>query len=172
MEWTWVVTITIPVLTFIGGLWWNRVDGDRRERRAAQAAALAAFERLQRETHLELQDALVKTFEAAARAAAARQAEAAVHAPVQYDAAARAAAADKVRATMDEFHAAAHRAAVLESRIDDSGIRELAMAAIDSSDALARASAPKIQRANDSATNALEEAILELGLLVGQRPRA
>jgi hypothetical protein len=67
MEWTWVVTTTIPVLTFIAGLWWNRVDGDRREQRAARAAAAAAFEQLQRGTHLELQDVLAAGFQAAGR---------------------------------------------------------------------------------------------------------
>jgi hypothetical protein len=41
MEWTWLVTTTIPVLTFIGGLWWNRVDGDRRE--AAGDEYVAAY---------------------------------------------------------------------------------------------------------------------------------
>jgi hypothetical protein len=58
VEWTWVVTTTIPVVTFIGGLWWNRVDGDRRERRARRVA----FEQFQRATHLELQDHLGKLY--------------------------------------------------------------------------------------------------------------
>jgi hypothetical protein len=64
----WVATTTIPVLTFIAGLWWNRHDGDRREHRAARAAASAAFEHLQREAHLELQDQLGKMYLAAMRA--------------------------------------------------------------------------------------------------------
>jgi hypothetical protein len=58
VEWQWVVTTTVPALTFIGGLWWNRVDGDRRETRARHAAETAAFEQLQRDTHLKLQDSL------------------------------------------------------------------------------------------------------------------
>ena len=61
-SWQWVITTTLPVLTFIARLWWSRYDGDRRERRAAQAAASAAFEQLQRATYLEVQDALTKTF--------------------------------------------------------------------------------------------------------------
>jgi hypothetical protein len=67
-----VVGTTLPVLTFIGGLWWNRADGDRREQRVAQAARSAAFEQLQRDTHLELQDSLLESFRAASRPAGAR----------------------------------------------------------------------------------------------------
>jgi hypothetical protein len=47
MEWTWVVTTTLPVLIFMAGLWWNRRDADRREDRA--------FHRV---TIVELQDAM------------------------------------------------------------------------------------------------------------------
>jgi hypothetical protein len=115
---------------------------------------------LQRETHLELQDSLVMTYEAAARAAAARQADVATRADAV------------VEVAMGEFHAAAHRAAVLESRIEDSNIRTLATDAIASDHALARASGPKIQEAPQSAGEALEEAILELGFLIAQRPSA
>jgi hypothetical protein len=158
MEWEWAVTTTIPVLTFIAGLWWSRYDGDRRERRARHAAAVAAFEQLQRETHLEVQDTLTKTFHGAARAAAARQAH-----PSE---------ALQTRAALDEFHIAAQRAVVLESRLADSGIRELVGAAIESSNALAHASGTKLQEATDRAASALEEAILELGTLIGQPPRA
>jgi hypothetical protein len=71
MEWTWVVTTTIPVLTFIAGLWWSRYDGDRRERRASRAAASAVFEQLQRDAHLELQALLGRLYMAARAAEAA-----------------------------------------------------------------------------------------------------
>jgi hypothetical protein len=134
---------------------WGRYDGDRRERRASRAAAVAAFEQLQRETHFELQDTLVKTFQSAARSAAARKTH-----------------PSETRAALDEYHANAHRAAVLESRVADSDIRTLVAAAIESSNSLAHASAAKIQEANDTAADALEEAILELGTLISKPPSA
>jgi hypothetical protein len=47
MAWQWAITTTLPVLTFMVGLWWNRRDADRREDRA-----------FHRDTILELQDTL------------------------------------------------------------------------------------------------------------------
>jgi hypothetical protein len=47
MEWQWATTTTLPVVTFMVGLWWNRRDADRREDRA-----------FHRDTILELQDTL------------------------------------------------------------------------------------------------------------------
>lgn len=145
-----MASMTIPVLTLIGGFWLGMVDGDRRERRARDAARVAADEQLQRATHLELQDALVMTFQAAARAAVAHQ----------------------TRDALNQYHAAAHHALVLESRVADSDIRTLVGAAIESSNSLARASKEEIQEANETAAGALEEAILELGALISRPPTA
>jgi hypothetical protein len=154
MDWEPIVA----VLIFVAGLAWNRHDGDRRERRARLAEALAVFEQLQRETHLELRDTLAKTVQAAARAAETRRT--------------RASEAHQTRAALDESHAAAHRAAVLESRVANSDIRMLVVAAIESSKSLAHATGAKIQEATDTAEDAMDEAILELGGLISRPPTA
>jgi hypothetical protein len=127
MEWTWVVTTTVPVLTFIVGLWWNRVDGDRRERRAAHATATAAFEQLQRATHLEVQDVLAAAFQAAGRF---RRNEA---------------------ETARDFGTALNRANVLASRIATSEVREMVSAALIADQALATASKDGFWEAQEQA---------------------
>jgi hypothetical protein len=58
----------------------------------------------------------------------------------------------------------------VESRLEDSGIRELAYDAIESTNALAHASGTQIQEATETTAERLEEAILELGALIGNGP--
>jgi hypothetical protein len=153
MEWTWLVTSTIPVLTFIGGLWWNRVDGDRWERRAAQAAAAAAFDQLQRETHLTLQDSLAATYNAASKAAAART-------------------SDSVsQADIDAYRTVTNHAVVLQSRLADTEVQAQARAAIQAAQALVSATPETgIDHAPAEAADVLETAINALGLLVSRPP--
>ena len=148
MEWTWVVTTTIPVLTFIAGLWWNRVDGDRREQRAARAAAAAAFERLQRETHLEVQDVLAAALQAAGRF---RSNEA---------------------GTDTDFGTALNRANILASRIANSEVRETVSTALVADQTLATASEDGFWEAHGQANDATFAAVDALGKLVRQPPSA
>ncbi|MGH9251835.1 MAG: hypothetical protein ACRD0W_20300 [Acidimicrobiales bacterium] len=169
MEWTWVVTTTLPVLTFIGGLWWSRYDGDRREHRAARAAALAAFEQLQRATHLELQDVLVEMYNAASQVAAARTAlpmpsflTGTGDNPVAIE-----------RQGLKAFDAGSHRALILQSRLADSEIRALVQIATRSARVLCRATTEAEEReAEDVAGEALSKALSRLGALVREPPSA
>jgi hypothetical protein len=148
MEWTWVATTTIPVLTFIGGLWWNRVDGDRRERRAAQAAAAAAFEQLQRDTHLEVQDVLAAALQAAGRFR------------------------DNEAGTDRDFGTALNRANILASRIANPEVRETISTALIADQTLATASEDTFWEAHGQANNATFAAVDALGKLVRQPPSA
>jgi hypothetical protein len=152
MEWTWLVATTIPVLTFIGGLWWNRVDGDRRETRARQAAATEAFEQLQRDTHLKLQDSLAATYNAASKAAAART------------------SGPDSQADVDAYRTATNHAAVLLSRLADTEVQTQAREAIQAAQALFSATETGIDAARAKAADALETAINALGLLVRSPP--
>jgi hypothetical protein len=146
-----LVTITIPVLTFIAGLWWNRADGDRRERRAAQAAASATFRQMQRDTHLELQDSLEETFRAATRFATTQLASG--------------------QGSRDEFHALLLHAVVLFSRIADPEVRTSTSMALESINMLANATTEvEIEKAADSTSEALTDAVDKLGALVREPP--
>ena len=153
VDWTWVVTTTLPVLTFIGGLWWNRVDGDRR-----------AFEQTQRETHLALQDALLELFQAAVRYAA-------TPAPAESDAVVPSARAS----ALDEYQAAVHRVAALGSRLADPDVSTLAVEAAERVHQLSEMSRstpdPRFNQVSGATVLAINEALDALGALVRQRPR-
>jgi hypothetical protein len=144
MEWTWVVTTTLPVLTFIGGLWWNRSDGDRRERRASRAAALAAFEQLQRDTSLELQDALGLIFRTAAVG------------------------------SMDEYRAVAMRVTALQARLADPEARLLSVEAASKATTLSQTDPTRYSderhKAGDEAAHAMTKAVEYLGMSIREPP--
>jgi uncharacterized membrane protein YccC len=146
MDWEPIVA----VLIFIAGLAWNRHDTDRRERRAARAAASAAFEQLQRETHLELQDAIWRMHQASL-------------------------APDETR--REEFRRACGRADVLESRLADPEAWRLAHLAIYKAQmsvaryvASHRSEKPMGTETYDEATVACDAAVLYLGGLLRKAP--
>jgi cbb3-type cytochrome oxidase subunit 3 len=147
MEWQWAVTTIVAFITFIVGLWATY----RTERRARRAAALAAHEQLQRETHLQMQEALVEMFQAATKAVAAR---------IVGDA-----------SEMPEFHAAGHRAVLLESRIADEDVRTSVDNAIQSFQVLARVSSrTDVTEPGDAAADAIDETVRKLGAIVREPP--
>ena len=144
------------VLIFIAGQAWNRYDGDRRERRASRAARLVAFEQLQRETHLELQEALGDMYKAAADRAVD-------------NAAGVETAADRIGTIL----ITAHRVERLESRLADAEARALVSRASGLIQELADASTgAEILKASDVAEEAVDKAIRKLGEFVREPPSA
>jgi 3'-phosphoadenosine 5'-phosphosulfate (PAPS) 3'-phosphatase len=137
----------VAVIIFIGGLAWGRYDGDRRERRASRAAATAAFEQLQRDTHLELQDALSETLRLASYS-------------------------HQVREERRAFHAAYGRANVLRTRVADADARKYAHAALEACDTLAEAPIDGYEEARDLAAGTLIVAQAALSKLVRTPPNA
>jgi hypothetical protein len=144
MEWEPIVA----VLIFIAGLAWNRHDGDRRERRASRAAQLAAFEQLQRDTHLEMQDALAAAYQAADKA--------------------RNKAAFERRALATPLN----RANVLQTRIADPRIRELVLKALKECQDLVMGPRDGLEETRKRAGDAAAAAEEALGRLVREPPSA
>ena len=148
MQWEIVLGPIAAVVIFIAGQVWNRYDGDRREQRASQAAQHAAFEQLQRETHLEAQDVLAAAYQAAGRF---RSNEA---------------------GTDRDFGTALNRASILTSRIANSEVREMVSTALIATQALATASQDGFEEAQEQANGAMFAAVDALGRLVRQPPSA
>lgn len=116
---------------------------------------MAAFEQLQRETHLELQEALDDTYKAAADRA--------------IDHAAGVEMADKIGTIL----ITASRVERLESRLADAEARALVSSASPLIQALADASTgAEILKASDVAGEAVGKAIRKLGELVREPPSA
>jgi hypothetical protein len=135
-----------------------------RERRSSKAAAMAAFDRLQRETSLELQQALADLYTAADRAAYYRTRSLAGHdgAPTQ---------ADEER--WITFQTQAHKVNVLVCRLADPNIQTAVTNALELVTRLARARTTEEHRTSvDPALHANNGAIRRLGELVRQPPGA
>jgi hypothetical protein len=162
MEWEVVLGPIAAVVIFIGGQVWNMHDGDRRERRATRAARSAAFEQLQRETHLELQEALGDAYKAATELAivglAERDPESRVRTRVDH---------------LANFLITTSRVERLESCLADDEARALASSAYGRIVAVADASDPyEVIDASDAAGEAMSRAINKLGESIREPPSA